>query len=304
MRRTAIVVPALIVGMIALVLVGGATAKKPALSATPVFKLHLKPSQEVPPIKGLKADAVGSVTFDLTRNAPGAITAGEVVFYFNYKFPGSVTISGSTSIRARRGRTGASSWTRARPSPRMPMDGQRDEGRQWISRDLAGDSRQPSRVLRQPAHDHTRPSARRTARADAQPEEAVEPWDCAAGRRRLPAARNSEGRSGVASSARPRARARRDLRDIPQAWRAIAEIAHEPAPRRQLSLRCVRKGSPPQGQEVSGPYQILSAMESSFPSVRATGDSSREGTNWAMVVGLLVCLAFWGAVALGIVAVV
>ena len=71
-RRTAIVVPALIVGMVALVLVGGATAKKPALSATPVFKLHLKPSQEVPPIKGLKADAVGSVTFDLTRNAAGA----------------------------------------------------------------------------------------------------------------------------------------------------------------------------------------------------------------------------------------
>ena len=94
MRQTAIVVPALIVGMVALVLVGGATAKKPALSATPVFKLHLKPSQEVPPIKGLKADAVGSVTFDLTRNSTGAITAGEVVFYFNYKFPGPVTISG------------------------------------------------------------------------------------------------------------------------------------------------------------------------------------------------------------------
>ena len=65
MRRIAIVVPALIVGIFALVLVGGATAKKPALSATPVFKLNLKPSQEVPPIKGLKADARGSVTFDL-----------------------------------------------------------------------------------------------------------------------------------------------------------------------------------------------------------------------------------------------
>jgi hypothetical protein len=94
MRRTALVVPALIVGIVALVLVGGATAKKPALSATPVFKLHLKPSQEVPPIKGLKADAAGHVTFDLTRNAAGAITAGEVIFYFNYKFPGPVTISG------------------------------------------------------------------------------------------------------------------------------------------------------------------------------------------------------------------
>ena len=55
---------------------------------------------------------------------------------------------------------------------------------------------------------------------------------------------------------------------------------------------------------MSGPYQILTAMESPFLPARTTGDSSREGTNWAMVVGLLVCLAFWGAVALGIVAVV
>ena len=83
-----------LVGIVALVLVGGATATKPALSATPVFKLHLKPSQEVPPIKGLKADAAGSVTFDLERSAAGAITSGEVIFYFNYSFPGSVTITG------------------------------------------------------------------------------------------------------------------------------------------------------------------------------------------------------------------
>jgi CHRD domain len=94
MRRTAIVVPALIVGIFALVLVGGATAKKPALSATPVFKLNLKPSQEVPPIKDLKARAVGSVTFDLERSAVGTITSGEVIFYFNYSFPGAVSITG------------------------------------------------------------------------------------------------------------------------------------------------------------------------------------------------------------------
>ena len=67
---------------------------KPSLSATPVFKLRLKPSQELPPIKGLGADAVGSVTFDLTRSSAGAITSGEVIFYFNYAFPSSVTISG------------------------------------------------------------------------------------------------------------------------------------------------------------------------------------------------------------------
>lgn len=94
MQRMRLVVPAILVGVIGLVVIGGATAKKPALSATPVFKLNLKPSQEVPPIKGLKADAVGSVTFDLERSGAGAITSGEVIFYFNYSFPGAVTISG------------------------------------------------------------------------------------------------------------------------------------------------------------------------------------------------------------------
>jgi len=89
-----LVVPALLVGIVALVAIGGASAKKPALSATPVFKLNLKPSQEVPAIKGLKADAVGSVTFDLERSPAGTITSGEVIFYFNYSFPAAVTING------------------------------------------------------------------------------------------------------------------------------------------------------------------------------------------------------------------
>ena len=98
MKRTVSLAALAIVGAAALIAVGAAAGSasksKPSLSATPVFKLHLKPSQEVPAIRGLKADAVGHVTFDLTRNAAGAITAGEVIFYFNYKFPGSVTISG------------------------------------------------------------------------------------------------------------------------------------------------------------------------------------------------------------------
>ncbi len=93
-QRTLLVVPALVVGILALVAIGGASAKKPALSATPVFKLRLKPSQEVPAIKGLRADAVGSVTFDLERSSAGTITSGEVIFYVNYSFPGAVTING------------------------------------------------------------------------------------------------------------------------------------------------------------------------------------------------------------------
>lgn len=94
MRRAQLVASAILVAALALVVIGGATAKKPALSATPVFKLHLKPSQEVPAVKGLKASAVGSITFDLERSSSGAITAGEVIFYFNYSFPGSVTVTG------------------------------------------------------------------------------------------------------------------------------------------------------------------------------------------------------------------
>ena len=98
MKRTMASATLALVGSAALIAVGvaaGSASKgKPSLSATPVFKLHLKPSQEVPAIKGLKADAVGNVTFDLTRDAAGTITAGEVIFYFNYKFPGPVTISG------------------------------------------------------------------------------------------------------------------------------------------------------------------------------------------------------------------
>jgi hypothetical protein len=107
MRRTWLISTALLVGVLALALPGGAIAKKPALSATPVFKLRLKPSQEVPPIKGLKASARGSVTFDLERSSTGAITSGKVIFSFNYSFPGAVTITGLHVHQAAKGVNGA-----------------------------------------------------------------------------------------------------------------------------------------------------------------------------------------------------
>ena len=107
MKRTWLFIPAILVGLVALVAIGGAAAKKPALTATPVFKLNLKPSQEVPPIKGLKADARGSVTFDLERSSAGAITSGEVIFYFNYSFPGSVNITGLHVHQGAKGANGA-----------------------------------------------------------------------------------------------------------------------------------------------------------------------------------------------------
>jgi CHRD domain len=106
MKRMRLAVPAALVAVAALVVVAGAPAKKPALSATPVFRLNLKPSQEVPAIKGLKAGANGSVTFDLTRNASGAITAGDVIFSFNYAFSGPATVTGLHIHQAAKGVNG------------------------------------------------------------------------------------------------------------------------------------------------------------------------------------------------------
>ena len=107
-----------------------------------MFKLHLKPSQEVPAIKGLKADAVGHVTFDLTRNAAGEITAGEVIFYFNYKFPGSVTISGLHIHQGAKGTNGGIVVDSGTADP-ADADGSGNVTKvvSGFSRDVAGDPR-------------------------------------------------------------------------------------------------------------------------------------------------------------------
>jgi hypothetical protein len=99
-----------VIALAAVSVAGGTATKKgkPSLSATPVFKLNLKPSAEVDPkVTGLKAKASGHVTFDLTRNATGAITAGEVIFYFNYKFPDDVQISGLHIHQGAKGTNGS-----------------------------------------------------------------------------------------------------------------------------------------------------------------------------------------------------
>lgn len=72
----------------------GKGKKSQQSAAVTVFDLKLEPQQEVPRVTGLRAVARGNVTLDVTRDAAGAITSGEVVFYFNYDFPGSVTITG------------------------------------------------------------------------------------------------------------------------------------------------------------------------------------------------------------------
>ena len=95
-----------VVAAVSLVMIGGAAGKSPTLSATPVFKLTLKPSQEAPRIQGLKATGLGSLTFDLERNSSGAITSGEAIFYVNYSFPGSVEITGLHVHKEKKGVNG------------------------------------------------------------------------------------------------------------------------------------------------------------------------------------------------------
>lgn len=86
---------------------GTAGAKdKPKRHSVYVFKLHLNPNQEVPPVRRLKADANGSLTLDVTRDSAGHITSGKVVFYVNYDFPHSVQITGLHVHQAPRGANG------------------------------------------------------------------------------------------------------------------------------------------------------------------------------------------------------
>ena len=71
-----------------------------------VFKTHLTAGQVVPRVTNLNADATGSLTLNLTRDAGGAITGGSVVFYENYRFPGAVTITGLALHQGARGSNG------------------------------------------------------------------------------------------------------------------------------------------------------------------------------------------------------
>jgi CHRD domain len=105
MKRTTVLTTFLLVAAAALVVVAAAAGrggpgndngkkKQRGAAAVTVFDLRLEPKQEVPRIQGLRAHADGNLTLDVTRDSSGAITSGEAVFYFNYDFPGSVTIVG------------------------------------------------------------------------------------------------------------------------------------------------------------------------------------------------------------------
>jgi len=74
--------------------------------STAIFREHLTPRQVVPPVNGLRAEAKGNVTLDLTRDASGNVTGGNVVFYVNYAFPGSVTLTGLALHQGAKGANG------------------------------------------------------------------------------------------------------------------------------------------------------------------------------------------------------
>ncbi|HVM57388.1 MAG TPA: CHRD domain-containing protein [Gaiellaceae bacterium] len=76
------------------------------VKGTYVSPLGLNPREVVPPVTGLRASANGNVTFDVTRDSSGNVTGGTVVFYVNYDFPGSVTITGLTLNQGNRGTNG------------------------------------------------------------------------------------------------------------------------------------------------------------------------------------------------------
>jgi len=84
----------------------GSCTKVKQVKGTFVSKIALNPREVVPPVSGLRASANGSVTFDVTRDSSGAVTGGNVVFYVNYDFPGSVTITGLTLNQGNRGANG------------------------------------------------------------------------------------------------------------------------------------------------------------------------------------------------------
>jgi hypothetical protein len=55
---------------------------------------------------------------------------------------------------------------------------------------------------------------------------------------------------------------------------------------------------------VREPAHMPGVLPSNSESMGATVDSTHQGVNWEMIVVLLACLAFWGAVAVGILAAV
>ena len=84
----------------------GSCTKVKLIRGTFVSRLDLNTREVVPPVTGLRASGNGSLTFDVTRDASNNVTGGTVVFYVNYSFPGSVTITGMSLHQGAKGANG------------------------------------------------------------------------------------------------------------------------------------------------------------------------------------------------------
>jgi hypothetical protein len=84
----------------------GSCTKVKLTKGTFVSKIDLNTREVVPPATGLHANGTGSLTFDVTRDASNNVTSGNVVFYVNYNFPGSVTITGLSLHQGNKGANG------------------------------------------------------------------------------------------------------------------------------------------------------------------------------------------------------
>ena len=63
-----------------------------------IFSAVLRPANEVPPVSNAESTGVGAaqITFNLTRDAAGAITGGTADFYFQASgFPGDTAVQGA-----------------------------------------------------------------------------------------------------------------------------------------------------------------------------------------------------------------
>jgi len=84
----------------------GSCTKVKTVKGTFVSKIDLNPREVVPPVTGLRASGNGNLTLEVTRDSSGNVTSGNVVFYVNYDFPGSVTITGLSLHQGNRGANG------------------------------------------------------------------------------------------------------------------------------------------------------------------------------------------------------
>lgn len=65
-----------------------------SLTETLSTTVQMTPAQETPPITGLDATGVGTITLNPTRNAQGVVNGGNATLTVDYNFPSAITVTG------------------------------------------------------------------------------------------------------------------------------------------------------------------------------------------------------------------